>query len=65
VFNDEFGQLDASFFYKVNGNISVGIQGVNLTDAVTRTKILQDDVLYNRSFFKSERKYSLVVKGSF
>jgi len=30
--------VDASMFYSINGHIKVGVQGVNLTDTVTKTE---------------------------
>jgi TonB-dependent receptor len=68
VFNDATGQLDASIFLSLSKNIKVGVQGVNLTNEVTKT--LQaytgdPNLLAPRSFFVNDRRFSFVVRGNF
>ena len=68
VFNDATGQLDASMFLSVTKNIKIGVQGVNLTNAVTKT--LQaytgdPNKLAPRSYFVNDRRFSFVVRGNF
>ncbi|MGL1959513.1 MAG: TonB-dependent receptor [Colwellia sp.] len=63
---DDHGQLDASFFYNFD-NVTVGIQGTNITNSTSKTiMILNDDMLETgRSWFESDRRISLVVRGNF
>lgn len=68
VFNDATGQLDASIFLSLTKNIKVGVQGVNLTNEVTKT--LQaytgdPSLLAPRSYFVNDRRFSFVVRGNF
>lgn len=67
IFNDANGQLDASVFYNINENWKVGIQGTNLNDNITHTlmQINAQGDKKSRSWFTSDRRYSLVVRGNF
>ncbi|WP_395344385.1 TonB-dependent receptor [Ningiella sp. W23] len=65
IFNEATGQLDGSIFYDVTDNISVGVQGVNLTNETIRTTMLQGDERLNRSWFENDRRFSLIVRGTF
>lgn len=64
---DDHGQLDASLFYTVNDNVTVGIQGTNLTNSQSDTlMILNDELLETgRSWFVSDRRVALVVRAQF
>ena len=68
IFNAATGQLDASIFLNVTKNIKIGVQGVNLTNEVTKT--LQaytgdPSLLAPRSYFMNDRRYSFIIRGSF
>lgn len=67
VMNESTGQLDASLFYQITDNLSIGFQGTNLTEEVIRTTaVLNDDLLEApRSWFLSDTRYSLVLRGRF
>ena len=74
IFNEPTGQLDASVFFNVGsvlglpGDVRVGVQGVNLTNEVTRTTQSytgSPDDLAPRSYFMNDRRYSFVIRGSF
>ena len=67
IYSDDTGQLDASFFYTVNPNLKIGVQGVNLLDETTRTfQVLNDDLLVApRSWFKNDRRFSFVARATF
>ena len=67
IYNDETGQLDASAFYSINDQIKIGVQGVNLTNEVTKTlqQFTTDGLLGPRSYFMNDRRYSFIVRGSF
>lgn len=66
LWNDDRGQLDASFFYKFD-NYTVGIQGTNLTNSVSKTiMVLNDELLETgRSWFVSDRRVALVLRANF
>jgi TonB-dependent receptor len=67
IMNEDTGQLDGSFFYTVNDNVKVGIQGVNLLNEVTKTsQVLNDELLMaGRSWFVNDRRYSAVLRVTF
>jgi TonB-dependent receptor len=67
VMNESTGQLDASLFYQINDNLSIGFQGSNLTQEVIQTTaVINDDLLQApRSWFLSDSRYSLVFRGRF
>ncbi|MGB3167776.1 MAG: TonB-dependent receptor [Alteraurantiacibacter sp.] len=68
IFNEATGQLDASLFIDVTPNIKVGIQGVNLLNEVTETSQAYSgsaDRLAPRSYFMNDRRYSLILRGTF
>lgn len=61
------GQLDFSFFYTFNDYLKVGFQAVNLTDEVTKTRTIinEDYDQAPRSYFRNDRRYSFILRGSF
>jgi len=63
---DDHGQVDASFFYNFE-HVTVGVQATNLTNSVSKTlMILNDDMLdTGRSWFESDRRVALVIRGNF
>lgn len=67
IYADDTGQLDGSFFYTVNDNFKVGVQGVNLLDETTQTfQVLNSELLMApRSWFKNDRRFSFVVRATF
>lgn len=67
IMNDATGQLDGSIFYQFNDNWRIGLQGVNLTQEIIHTRAVINDDLLNapRSWFINDRRYSLIVRGSF
>lgn len=70
VYNEETGQLDASFLYSINDNVKIGLQGVNLLDEITHTtQVLEADaegeLVGPRSWFLSDRRLSAIVRVSF
>ncbi|PAX06746.1 TonB-dependent receptor [Sphingomonas lenta] len=68
IFNDETGQLDASAFININRYIKLGVQGVNLTNEVTRTlQAYTGDPgrLAPRSYFVNDRRFSFILRGNF
>lgn len=67
IYQPSTGQLDASVFYDVNDNIKLGLQGVNLLDDVTETtqSINEQGLRAPRSFFRSDRRFSLIARATF
>ncbi len=66
---DDYGQLDGSVFYTINDKLKVGFQAVNLTN--TKTKILvsypgrQEEGLTKHNWVVADRRYSVVLRGTF
>jgi len=67
IMNEATGQLDGSFFYTVNDQVKIGVQGVNLLNETTRTtQVLNSDLLKTgRSWFMADRRYTVVLRASF
>lgn len=67
IFGEDAGYLDGSFYYNINDNLQAGIQGVNLLDTITKTsmQVDEDGTRFGRSWFKSDRRFSLVLRGTF
>jgi len=67
IFNDKTGRLDGSIFYSLTDKIKVGVQGVNLTNTVTKTlqQFEANGLLGPRSYFMEDRRFSFIVRGSF
>ncbi|MCC5996665.1 MAG: TonB-dependent receptor [Oceanicaulis sp.] len=67
IIQEDSGQLDGSLFYSINDSVRIGVQGVNLTNEVTRTsQVLNDDLLTApRSWFMNDRRYTVVLRASF
>jgi TonB-dependent receptor len=67
IYNAATGRLDATFFYKVNDNIKVGVQGVNLTNEVTKTlsQFTNDGRIGPRSYFMEDRRFHFILRGNF
>src|SRR5690606_40055874 len=73
VWNDDFGQLDGSFFYNINDNVQIGLQVNNITNSTTKLLMgprgyrrdgFVDETLYNRAWFENDRRYSAVLRAS-
>jgi TonB-dependent receptor len=67
IMNEATGQLDGSIFYSVTPQIKFGIQGVNLTNEITRTSsVINNDLLTApRSWFMNDRRFTGVVRVTF
>ena len=65
VFNEDTGQLDASFKYNVTDNFQLGVQGVNLLSEVTETSVQfnPQGTRITRSLFENDRRITFL--GSF
>jgi outer membrane receptor protein involved in Fe transport len=67
IVNESTGQLDGSLFYAINDNWKVGLQGVNLLNEAIRTSAVVTDELLTapRSWYISDRRFSLILRGHF
>jgi TonB-dependent receptor len=67
IFNAETGRVDATLFVKINDNFKVGVQGVNLTNEVTKTlqQFTTSGLLGPRSYFMEDRRFHFILRGSF
>ena len=67
VYQEATGQLDASAFYTLTSHIKIGVQGVNLTDTVTKTEqqFTASGLMGPASYFITDRRFSLIVRGSY
>ncbi|WP_171982463.1 TonB-dependent receptor [Sphingomonas sp. LM7] len=72
VFQEDYGQLDASLFYQVSKNLRLGVQGVNLTNAITKTSVAiqgpdgVDDIrIIPRGWFMNDRRFSMIARFNF
>jgi TonB-dependent receptor len=72
TWNEDFGQLDGSFFYDINENIQIGLQVNNITNAETHlttgprlypTDGYLDTTVYDRAWFMNDRRYSAVLRA--
>ena len=61
------GQMDGSIFYTVNRNFKIGLEVQNLLDTTTKTSYLlsADGQMAPRSFFKSDRQFSVTTRLTF
>ncbi|KQT32711.1 hypothetical protein ASG29_13350 [Sphingomonas sp. Leaf412] len=72
VFQEDYGQLDASLFIQATRNLRLGIQGVNLTNSLTKTSVAvqgpggADDVrIVPRGWFMNDRRFSAIARFNF
>lgn len=67
IYSEASGQLDASISYKLTDNFKVALEGSNLLDEMTRTRMQVDEAgtKLKRNFFINDRRLSLVLKGQF
>lgn len=67
LWSDDIGMLDASIMYDINDNITIGLQGTNLTNEQTKTLMILDDdgTTAGRSWFVMDRRYTLSLRAKF
>ncbi|MEO0548467.1 MAG: TonB-dependent receptor [Pseudomonadota bacterium] len=67
IWQEATGQLDASAFYDVTDNFTIGIQGVNLLDEITETTQVVDfdGTRITRSAFRNDRRFTILGRFSF
>ncbi|HEY4081068.1 MAG TPA: TonB-dependent receptor [Burkholderiaceae bacterium] len=62
---DAYGELDASVFYKVTEQFSVGLEGSNLTNSTYKQLMQQGIGMQGRAWFASGPRYTLQARYSF
>ena len=60
-----YGQLDMGVHYKVTDNLTVAVEGQNLTDALYKQYMQQGIGMKERSAFYTGRRYTLQMRYSF
>jgi iron complex outermembrane receptor protein len=65
VWTDQYGQVDASLFYKINENMTFGLDGTNLTDAIFKQTMQQHIGMKGRSWYASGPRYSAKLRVNF
>ena len=67
IYNDKTGTVDATAFYSINDRLKIGVQGVNLTNEVTKTlqQFTVDGLLGPRSYFMNDRRFHFILRGNF
>jgi TonB-dependent receptor len=65
TWSDSYGQLDGSFFYNINENLSLGVEAQNLTNSKYRQLMQQSIGMMTRAVFVSGRRYTASLRYSF
>lgn len=67
IYNDKTGTVDATAFYSINDRLKIGVQGVNLTNEVTKTlqQFTVGGLLGPRSYFMNDRRFHFILRGNF
>jgi len=67
VYGADYGTLDAGATFRVNRNFSFSVKGTNLTNATQKTLMggYPGDTLYVRSWFQSDRRYTMGINLAF
>ncbi len=67
IYGEATGQLDASIFYAVTPQVTIGVQGVNLLDEVTQTSQVIDftGTRVRRSAFRNDRRFTFIARFNF
>jgi len=67
MWNDDAGYMDGSVFYKLNSELTVGMQFTNILNTQTKTIMILDGkgLEAGRSWFVNDRRIALILKGQF
>ena len=65
LWQDAYGQLDASISYDFTPNFRIDLQAQNLNDAYTRQVMQQHAGMFTRQLFMSGPRYVLNARYSF
>jgi len=64
IYGDDYGQLDASLFYNITSHLTLGVQGLNLTDALYKSLAQQHIGTSVFEWYGSGRTYSVQLRAS-
>jgi TonB-dependent receptor len=68
IMQEDYGTLDGSFFYTLTPHVKIGVQGVNLTNSITRTSsvlaVSPSLLTAPRSWFMTDRRVTFIVRGT-
>jgi TonB-dependent receptor len=59
---DKYGELDASVFYKINDKLTVGLEGMNLTNTEYVQLMQQHVGMEGRAWFTTGARYSVYMR---
>src|SRR5581483_4199628 len=62
---DDYGELDASIFYKISSNVTLGFEALNLTDSIYRELQQQHVATTTFAWYDSGRTYSAQLRVTF
>ena len=64
IWQDDYGQLDASFHFKPSGNIDLYVEAQNLTqeETVLFQQVTNDGLLLPRSWFLNDRRFQMGLR---
>ena len=70
IFQEDYGQLDASITVSITPQLKLGIQGVNLTNSVTKTSAAVTDQngdvrLVPRGWYMNDRRVTGMIRFNF
>ena len=70
IFQEAYGQLDASLTWSITDSIKVGVQGVNLLNSTTKTSAAVVDQngdvrLVPRGWYVNDRRYTAILRFNF
>ena len=70
IFQNGYGQLDASITATINDSFKIGVQGVNLLNSITETEAAVRDADENirfvpRQFYQTDRRFSIITRFTF
>jgi iron complex outermembrane receptor protein len=65
TYADDYGQLDGSVFYKISDNVTVGLEGQNLTDSTYKELQQQHIGTLGRAWFVTGRRYTAQFRVTF
>ncbi len=65
LYADAYGELDASVFYKITANVTVGFEALNVTDSIYRELQTQHIATSTFAWYGSGRTYSVQLRATF
>jgi TonB-dependent receptor len=65
TWSDDYGQVDAGIFYKINDRLTIGLEGQNLNNAMYRQLMQQGIGFKTRAWFVTGPRYTAQMRYSF